>query len=166
MDGLEMIKTRRSVRKYIKKEIPEEIIKEIIDCARLAPTANNKQPWLFVVVKNSNLKKQISEITDYGKFIKDADCCIAVFCEETKYYLEDGSAATENILLASWYFGIGSCWIAGDKKMYVEKIRDLLGVEKKYRLVSLVSLGYPSKEELEKVKNIRKKPLQEVMIVK
>ncbi len=166
MDCLEVIKTRRSIRKYIKREIPEEIIKEIIDCARLAPTANNKQPWLFVVVKNENLKEQIGEIADYGKFIKDADCCIAVFCEETKYYLEDGSAATQNILLASWYFGIGSCWIAGDKKLYAEKIRELLGVEKKYKLVSLISLGYPSKEELEKVKNIRKKTLQEVMIVR
>lgn len=160
-----MLKTRRSIRKYITKPIPDKIIEEIIDCARLAPTANNKQPWLFVVVKDKKLKEQIAEITDYGKFIKDAYCCIAVFCEDTKYYLEDGSAATENILLAAWYFGIGSCWVAGDKKLYADKIKDLLKVKGSYKLVSLVSLGYPDKDELEKVKKVYKKKLQEVMVV-
>ena len=166
MEGLKMIKTRRSIRQYIKKEIPDEIITEIIDCARLAPTANNKQPWLFVVIKNEELKKQIAEITDYGKFIKDADCCVAVFCEDTKYYLEDGCAATENILLAAWYFGIGSCWVAGDKKFYAEKIKDLLGVKKEYKLVSLISLGYPDEIELKNIQKVKKKSLKEVMIVK
>jgi nitroreductase len=166
MDGLTMIKTRRSIRKYIKKKIPEDIITEIIDCGRLAPSANNKQPWLFVVIKNNELKKQIAEITDYGKFIKEADCCIAVFCEDTKYYLEDGSAATENILLAAWYFGIGSCWIAGDKKFYADKIRDLLGIEKKYKLVSLISLGYPDETELKNAQKVKKKTLKEVLVVK
>jgi len=166
MDGLVMIKTRRSVRKYIKKQIPNDVITQIIDCARLAPSANNKQPWLFVVVKNEELKKQIAEITDYGKFIKEADCCIAVFCEDTKYFLEDGSAATENILLAAWYYGIGSCWVAGDKKFYAEKIRELLNIEKRYKLVSLVSLGYPDEAELKKVQKIKKKSLKDVMVVK
>lgn len=107
MNTIEVLKTRRSIRRYINKPIPDEIIKDIIDCARLAPTANNKQPWLFVVIKDKKLKEKIAELTDYGKFIKQADCCIAVFCEDTKYYLEDGSAATENILLAAWYYGIG-----------------------------------------------------------
>lgn len=79
MDGITLIKSRRSIRKYIKKKIPDEIIKDIIDCARLAPSANNKQPWIFVVVKNEKIKKQIASLTDYGKFIKDAYCCVAVF---------------------------------------------------------------------------------------
>lgn len=166
MDGLVMLKTRRSIRKYTNEQIPDSIIEEIIDCARLAPTANNKQPWLFVVVKNEELKRKIAEITDYGKFIKDAYCCIAVFCEDTKYYLEDGSAATENILLAAWYFGIGSCWVAGDKKVYADKIKDVLNIKNSYKLVSLISLGYPDKNELEKVKKINKKKIKEVMIIK
>ncbi len=166
MDGLEMLKTRRSIRRYIKKEIPKQIIEEIINCARLAPTANNKQPWLFVVIKDSILKDKIAELTDYGKFIKEADCVVSVFCENTKYYLEDGSAATQNILLAAWYFGIGSCWIAGDKKPYAEKIRELLNIPEKYKLVSLVSLGYPTKEELVNTKKIFKKDLKDVMIIK
>jgi len=166
MNTIEVLKTRRSIRRYINKPIPDEIIKDIIDCARLAPTANNKQPWLFVVIKDKKLKEKIAELTDYGKFIKQADCCIAVFCEDTKYYLEDGSAATENILLAAWHYGIGSCWIAGDKKSYAEEIRKILEIPQKYKLVSLISLGYPEKEELKKSQNIKKKTLEEVMLIK
>ncbi|MCS7151511.1 MAG: nitroreductase family protein [Endomicrobia bacterium] len=166
MDGITMIETRRSIRRYVKKQIPDEIVKKIINCARLAPTANNLQPWLFVVIKDTKLKQQISDIADHGKFIKDADCCIAVFCEDTKYYLEDGSAATQNILLAAWYFGIGSCWVAGDKKPYAEKVREVLGVKDKYKLVSLISLGYPDEEELKKIQNIKKKSVEEVLIIK
>ena len=166
MNTIEVLKTRRSIRRYINKPIPDEIIKDIIDCARLAPTANNKQPWLFVVIKDKKLKEKIAELTDYGKFIKQADCCIAVFCEDTKYYLEDGSAATENILLAAWHYGIGSCWIAGDKKSYAEEIRKILEIPQKYKLVSLISLGYPEKEELKKSQDIKKKTLEEVMLIK
>jgi nitroreductase len=166
MNTIEVLKTRRSIRRYINKPIPDEIIKDIIDCARLAPTANNKQPWLFVVIKDKKLKEKIAELTDYGKFMKQADCCIAVFCEDTKYYLEDGSAATENILLAAWHYGIGSCWIAGDKKSYAEEIRKILEIPQKYKLVSLISLGYPEKEELKKSQNIKKKTLEEVILIK
>jgi nitroreductase len=166
MNTIEVLKTRRSIRRYINKPIPDEIIKDIIDCARLAPTANNKQPWLFVVIKDKKLKEKIAELTDYGKFMKQADCCIAVFCEDTKYYLEDSSAATENILLSAWHYGIGSCWIAGDKKSYAEEVRKILEIPQKYKLVSLVSLGYPEKEELKKSQNIKKKTLEEVMLIK
>lgn len=162
-DLIQIIKTRRSIRKYVDKPIPEEILQDILDCARLAPSANNKQPWLFVVIKNKDLKKQIAEITDYGKFIKDAYCCIAVFCEDTKYYLEDGCAATENILLAAWCYGIGSCWIAGDKKSYADKIKEILKVGQRYKLVSLISLGYPEPKELSSAQKISKKQLKEVI---
>jgi len=125
MDVLECIKTRRSIRKYENKPIPKEIIEDIIDCARLAPTANNVQPWEFVVVTEKATREKLAEIADYGKFIKDAPVCIVVFCKDTKYYLEDGSASTENILLASWAYGVGSCWVAGDKKKYAEQVKKL-----------------------------------------
>ena len=96
-----------------------------------------------MIKKNETLRK-ISEATDYGKFLKDAAVCILVFCEDTKYYLEDGCAATENILLASYALGIGSCWIAGDKKPYVSVISEIIGVPEGWKLVSIVALGYPA----------------------
>jgi nitroreductase len=81
-----------------------------------------------------------------GKFLAQASACIAVFCSDTKYYLEDGCAATCNILLAATGLGIGSCWIAGDKKDYCPQAADLLNTPAGYRLVSLVALGYPKLE--------------------
>jgi nitroreductase len=166
MDGIKMLKTRRSIRTFVEKDVPQEILNDIIDCARLAPTANNLQPWIFVVVKDKNLKTKIAQIVSYnGKFISQCAVCIATFCEDSKYYLEDGSAATENILLAATYYGLGSCWVAGDKKPYAEEIKLLLNVPQKYKLVSLVAIGYVDKNVLEKSQHISKKPLEEIMFV-
>ncbi|MCM8810257.1 MAG: nitroreductase family protein, partial [Candidatus Omnitrophica bacterium] len=124
MEFLKILKERRSIRKYQEKEVPKDIIEEIINCARFAPTAINIQPWEFIVITDKKMKEKIADITDYGKFIKEASICVAVFCKDTKYYLEDGSAATTYILLAAKAFGLGSCWVAGDKKIYAEKVRE------------------------------------------
>jgi len=146
MKAIEALKTRRSKRKFLPTPVPKEMLKDIIDCGRLAPSAVNIQPVEFIVVTEEETKKRIAEVTDYGKFIADAPVCIAVFSRQTKYYLEDGSAATENILLAAHAHGLGACWVAGDKKFYADKIRQLLGVLQEFKLVSLIPMGY-SKEQ-------------------
>ncbi len=129
MDAIECIKTRRAVREYAGKEISKEILKDIIDCARLAPSARNQQPWEFVVVTEKEMLERLGDITEYGDFIRNAAACVIVCCDgSAKYYLEDGSAATENILLAARAYGIGSCWIAGDKKPHCRNIKKLLGI--------------------------------------
>ncbi len=143
---LEIVKTRRSIRKFLKKPVPEETIEEIIDAGRLAPTANNIQPWEFVVVMDEKTKLALSELANYGGFIKDAGCCVAVFCRDTKYYIEDGCAATENILLSAHALGLGACWVAGDKKPYCEDVKKLLGVPTQYKLISLIPIGYPAEK--------------------
>ena len=116
-EAIHIIKKRRSVRKFESKPVSDEIIRDILDCARLAPTANNLQPWLFGAITKPHLKSQLADFADYGKFIKDCAVCFAVFADSTKkYFLEDGCAATENILLACTAHGICSCWVAGHKK--------------------------------------------------
>lgn len=146
MDAMECLRTRRSVRNFLDKEIPKEVIEDIVDAGRLAPTANNMQPWDFIVVTSKDMRKRIANITDYGRFIADAPVCIAVVCRDTKYYLEDGAAATENIMLAARAHNIGTCWVAGDKKPYAGKILDMLEVPSGYRLISLIAIGYPRSE--------------------
>ncbi|MGB4372763.1 MAG: nitroreductase family protein, partial [Halanaerobiales bacterium] len=69
-EAINVIKNRRSVRKYIRKEIPEEILKEIIDCARLAPSGNNRQVWSFLVITDQEKRERIASLARYGKFIK------------------------------------------------------------------------------------------------
>jgi nitroreductase len=119
----------------------------------------NLQPWEFVAVTDQGMRRRIADVTDYGKFIADAPLCIAVFCRESKYYLEDGSAAVENILIAATALGLGSCWVAGDKKGYADTVRELLSVPAGYRLIALVPVGYVEGE----VRPKEKRELREVL---
>lgn len=161
MDIGDAMQKRRSIRAYADKPISEDVFEKIIDAARFAPTARNVQPWEFIIVTDPDLLQKLAGIADYGKFIAQAAACIAVYCMDTKYYLEDGCAATQNILLAATALGVGSCWVAGDKKPYCAEISALLGVPPSYKLVSLISLGYPkSKDEL---KAVRKRPVDEMV---
>ena len=158
MDAIEVLKKRRSVRAYTHQPVPRKIIEDVVDCGRLAATAVNIQPWEFVAVTDPEMLRRIAEATDHGRFIADAPVCVVVLCSDTKYYLEDGSAATENILLAARAHGLGSCWVAGDKKPYAAEICRLVGAPGGYKLVSLIPIGYPA-ESPEK----SKRPLSDVL---
>lgn len=156
---MECLKTRRSIRRFSDESIDEQTLREIIDAGRLAATARNEQPWEFVVVTDASLRKEIASITDYGKFIAESPVCIVVLGKDSKYYLEDGSAATQNLLLAAHALGLGACWVAGDKKPYADDIRRLVGAPEGYRLVASVALGKPAEEAA----NPPKRGLDEVM---
>ncbi len=156
---IEVIKTRRSVRKYQADPINETIIREVIDCGRLAASGWNKQPWEFVIVRDQAKRQKLSELAEHGSFIKYSPVCIAVFCKETEHYLEDTSAAIQNILVAAWAYGIGTCWVAGHKKPNNPAIAELCGAPQDVQLVALVAMGYP----LEPAKMPEKRSLDEVL---
>ncbi len=158
MDSIEAMRTRRSVRAYQDKAVPRELLETVVDCGRMAATALNVQPWDFVVVTEPSMRRRIAETTDHGKFIADAAACIVVLSKDTKYYLEDGSAATQNILVAARACGLGSCWIAGDKKPYADAIRAMTGAPEGHRLVSLIAVGYPAQDP-----SPTKRPLDETL---
>jgi len=163
---LETIKDIRSVRSYLKEPIAEDVLKSIVDCARMAPTARNIQPWEFIVVTDEDSLNKISKIIPQGDFIKDAAAGIIVLSHRnTEYFLEDGSAATQNILVSARFHGLKSCWIAGYQGPYYENdeipmcegvpctpIPDLHTMQQDLKkefqipddlvLISVVSLGY------------------------
>ena len=116
MDALEALYKRRIVRRFKPDPVEKAEIEKIVDAGRLAATANNLQPWEFVVVMEETMRKKLAGIADYGKFIAQAPVCVVTFCKDTKYFLEDGSAATQNMLVAARALNLGSCWVAGDKK--------------------------------------------------
>lgn len=158
MQAQEAIKNRRSCREFLDKTIPKEMISNLVDAGRLAASARNVQPWEFIAVTDKANLKKIANLADNGRFISACNCCLAIFCQETKYYLEDGCAATANILIASTDLGLASCWVAGDKKPYCGEVKTLLGVPAAYKLVSLIALGYakgalslPAKRQLKEV---------------
>lgn len=163
---LETIKDIRSVRNYLKEPIEEDVLKSIVDCARMAPTARNIQPWEFIVVTDQDSLKKISKIIPQGDFIREAAAGIIVLSHRnTEYFLEDGSAATQNILVSARFHGLKSCWIAGYQGPYYENdeipmcegvpctpIPDLRTMQQDLKkefqvpddlvLISVVSLGY------------------------
>lgn len=159
MDALTALTTRRSIREYQDRSIDKAVLEKILDAARLAATARNEQPWEFVVVTDATMRKCIADITEFGKFIARAAACVAVFCKDTRYYLEDGSAASQNILVAAHALGLGACWVAGDKKDYCPQIASMLGVPAGYKLVSLIALGYAAHPPQPKAK----RPLESVV---
>ncbi len=145
MDIKKVFESRRSVRRYTSEDVNDKDIEEILHCASLAPTARNVQPWEFLVVKDKKSIQDISKLASpNGSFIAGAPVCIAIFCLDTKYYLEDGCAATTQALLSAVSLGLGACWVAGDKKDYCDAIKERFNVPRQFKLVSLISLGHPA----------------------
>lgn len=161
MDLIELIKKRRSVREFSDKPISREDLAKIVDAARYAPTARNVQPWEFLIVVEKEVLKKIAAITEHGKFIANGAACILVFSQDTKYFLEDCSAATQNLMLAAAAQGIGSCWVAGDKKPYAGEFNLLLGVPGALKLVSIIALGYPNNDRIPP--EVKKRSLAELL---
>jgi len=152
-----IIKSRHSVRKFKPDPVDEKVIRDAVECAALAPTARNVQPWLFGVIQDKMILGKIAALAENGKFIADCAVCFAVFGEKKEtYYLEDCCAATENLIIALQAHGVTSCWVAGDKKAYAEPVRILLNAPDKYTLVSLVAAGAPAEISLTPKKEQKK----------
>jgi len=159
MKAIEALKSRRSVREFSGKPVPREVLEDIVDCGRLAATARNVQPWDFVVVTEPDRLKAVARATGVnGPFIAGAAACIVVLCHDTKYYLEDGAAATQNLIVAARAHGLGSCWVAGDKKPYAEEVRKMVGAPATHKLIALVPVGHPEENPQPK-----KRPLSGVL---
>ena len=151
--GVTVIRSRHSVRKYKESPIEDKAIKDALDCARLAPTARNEQPWLFGTIRNRDVLRDIANLAENARFIAGAPICFAVFGKrDAKYYLEDCCAATTQLILALQAWGVGTCWVAGEKKDYADGVRRLLNVPDEYALVSLVPAGYPEEIQIKKKK--------------
>jgi nitroreductase len=158
MDAITCLKTRRSIRSYTSQPVPDEVVLETIDCARLAPTAMNAQPWTFVVVRDTDTRRRIVETLGHAAFLTEAPVCVAVFCRESDCWVEDGSAAVENLLLAAHARGLGACWVAGYRQGYARTVASLLGAPPEQQLLALVSLGFPNEAP-----SPEKRPLDEVV---
>lgn len=151
-----VIKSRHSVRKFKPEPFDDVIIQDVLECAAHAPTAINRQPWLFGVIRDKKNLDTIASLTDHGKFIAGCAVCFAVFGEKGEtYYLEDCCAATENLILALQAYGVCSCWVAGDKKAYAAAIGKELRVPDNYTLVSLVAAGFPAEVNIAPKKDMK-----------
>lgn len=104
-----------------------------------------RRSWRNTLSDDKPLLGKLAETTLYGMFIKNSAACFAVFCrKDHQLPVDDGSAATINIIYGVAAFGLGTCWVWGDSAPYADAIRDLLHVPEEYRLIALVPAGYPA----------------------
>ena len=156
MDALEAIRKRRSVRDFTGDPIPREDIEKIVDAGRMAATGYNRQPWDFIVITEP---ATIEKLKVAARWMDKAGAIIAVALDlSTKYWLEDGSAAVENMLIASTALGYGSCWLEGYTLPHEEEFKEILSVPGDKRLLTLVPIGVPIEWPTQ-----AKKPLSEVL---
>jgi len=156
MDALEAIRRRRSVRKYTGGPIPRGDLKKIVDAGRLAASGYNRQPWDFIVVTERGM---INKLVVAAEWMDKAAAVIAVVIDPSaEFWLEDGSAAVENMLVASTALGYGSCWLEGDTLPLEDRLKMVLGIPKEKRLLTLVPVGVPAEWPTKE-----KKPLDEVI---
>lgn len=148
MDVFEAIKGRRSIRKYKKQEIDRKILEEIVDAGRWAPSAYNACPWKYTVLTDRKRIDGLVEIVGKnGLFMKGAAAAIIALCRaDAKYFIEDTCAGVQNMLLAAYAKGVGTCWIAGDKKDYCAQVISYLNAPADYKLIAIVSCGYPDEK--------------------
>jgi nitroreductase len=158
MDALRCIRTRREIRDYLDKPIPQDCIDEILEAGRLAPSSKNSQPWHFIVIRDKGTLSRISDLTPTGKHIAKAPLAIAIVMEDAKLPEVDGARAGQNMILAAWSLGVGSCWITN---FYDDGVKDLLGVPQRMRLVTVLPFGYPTEPRTARRK-IRR-PIDEIV---
>jgi len=143
----DLILSRRSIRRYENKDIPEEVLRQILETGRQAPSAANRQPIHFVIVNDQDILKNLCDNL-INRFVKYAPAAI-VGCADIKSLLTgkwavvDTTIAMQNMVIAAWTFGIGSCWIGACNE---KKVKKLLKIPDKWKFVALLTLGYPAEQ--------------------
>jgi len=142
MEVFECILNRRSIRSYSKEPLSDEALNRILEAARWAPSAVNRQPWEFIVIRDRKLLEAISAHAVYGRFISQAPLAIAVVTNPaSKWHIIDGSGAIQNMALAAWEMGIGTCWIGSLER---EEVKKLLGIPDHLNLLTVLPFGHPA----------------------
>ncbi len=167
MERNEHIRARYSCRKFKADEVSDELLLEILETARWAPSGLNNQPWRFILIRDPQIKEQVSHQTKphYSSIIKNAPCCIAVFYDKDAGYnyvkdVQAIGAAIEHILLSIHNLRLGGVWLGEilNKKNEVERI---LEVPETLELMAVIALGYPD----EKPKSRSRKNLSELVFL-
>lgn len=147
---MDLIFKRRSIRNYTDQDISEADIEKILRAAMAAPSAHNGQPWQFVVIKDKNILNSITTFHPYSKMLLESNCAIVVCGDlsdekKEKSWVQDCSAATENMLLMATELGIGSVWLGVyPNEDRVKPLKKLLDIPDYVIPLSIVSLGYPA----------------------
>ncbi len=144
MDTLQAIRERRSVRRYRPEPIPEEDLASIIEAGHVAPSAANRQPWKFIVVTDSEQKAALAQACRGQTWMADAACIlVGVGLPEVsaKWYRVDVAIAMQNMVLAAWSLGYGTCWIGAFDP---DQVKQVCEIPEGADVVALTPIGVPA----------------------
>jgi nitroreductase len=153
MSFYDLIVSRRSIRQFESKPIPQDVLRDIVNAGRLAPSAANRQPLEFIVVDEEGKKEEIFPCLKWAGYIapegnpkpgQEPQAYVAVIVNTAireKGFEWDSGAAIENMILAAWEKGVGSCWIISMDK---DRVEESLGVPDSHKVDSVLALGYPA----------------------
>lgn len=160
MEVFKVISERRSIRKYKKEPVPDEILERILEAGRLAPSAANRQPWYFIVVKDDNVKSKLIDACRGQKFVGDAGAVIAVLGDPnaSRWYRQDPFIAASFMTLEAHEEGLGVCWIGAFEE---EKVKQVLKVPENLSVIILLTIGYPDEKPAPKPR----KPREEIFFL-
>ncbi|MCI0495797.1 nitroreductase family protein [candidate division KSB1 bacterium] len=171
---LQLVQSRRSARKYLDKPVEREKILQCLEAARLAPSAENVQPWRFIIIDDPNLINEFSNHAFSGiysptRFAAKAPVIIVMLAkldilanrigkqiQGIHFYLIDSGIAGEHLVLQAQELGLGTCWIGW---FSIKKVRKFLKIPRQYKIVSLISMGYPEESKTREQKRL---PLQDI----
>jgi nitroreductase len=153
MDAMQAILSRRSIRRYTSDPVPSGQVDRLLAAAMAAPSAGNQQPWHFVVLRDRSLLEAIPKFHPYSAMLKEAPLAILV-CGDVKlekhegFWVQDCSAATENLLLAAHAEGLGAVWLGlYPQPERVAGMRELLGLPENVIPLALIAVGQPAEEK-------------------
>jgi len=151
MHILEHIMARRSIRKFTAEPVDEEDIRNLLRAAMAAPSASNRKPWEFIVVTDQAVLGRLRRALPLGRYRSQ---CVIVVCGDVRrswpgpgrdFWIQDGSAATQNILLAACGMGLGAVWVGVHPVgLFVKSVSRVLGLPKDVRPLGLIHVGYPA----------------------
>ena len=160
MTCIDQILSRRSIRKFKNKSVSEEVLNNILEAGRRAPSATNKQPWHFVIARDQKAKEACS-FGGFNKFTCDASFVVVGLYKQSEVIIEklslmDVTIALQNMVIAAWVQGVGSCWMgAFDER----KLKDTLNLPADSRIVGAVAFGIPDENPSQPAK----KPINEIV---
>lgn len=153
MELKEVLLKRRSVRKFTEEPVSEEMIEELMHAAMSGPSACNKRPWEFYVVTNSEKLEELKGATMFTKFsaklviVVCGNLTRALPLQAANYWIQDCSAATENILLRATDLGLGAVWCGiHPQKKSEERVRKMLDIPKTQVPLNVIFMGHPAEE--------------------
>jgi nitroreductase len=165
MNFLDVICTRRSIRKYTDQEVTDDQILQLLKAAMYAPSARNEQPWHFIVVKDKQRLLALSDIHPYAKMLTEASLAILVcgdssIIETEGYWVQDCTAATQNLLLAAHVLGLGAVWLGVyPREERIHAMKDFFKFPAHIHPLSLISIGYPA-EKIEMPERFKKERIR------